>query len=396
MGEISGAINEYNNGKIVKSILLIAHSSAEAGGGEDDFLRLLKHLYGRYTLYAAFPQGPRVNVYKKYVRDSIILNYNIFHFTSFKLMEYMKYLKRGYDDGDSLLSFLSDKKIDVCFINSSVSFVLIPSIVKKKIPIVLSIKEVISPSLVRKIVYKFISKYVCAVIVISDLLRKLYKDITRLKKCYLVHSAIEFENICIDEILRNKLAESRNFTILNIGVIAKHKSQETLIEAIEGRYTGIEVKFIGQIGEESYLQYLKSRIGFSKNNYIFKGIMSKEDVLSEISNCDCVVITSLSEGQSIVAIEAMYLEKPLIASKVGIISEVLINGQNGLIFEPGDSDTLSKQIGKLFNDRNFAKNLSKGNRKIIEEKFILNENLNKIEKILLNCVNDGSDSNPKL
>jgi len=71
--------------------------------------------------------------------------------------------------------------------------------------------------------------------------------------------------------------------------------------------------------------------------------------------CDVIVIASLrTEASPIVLREAFASGRPVIATKVGDIPEILQNGENGLLIEPGDSQAMAAAIMEFINDPKLA------------------------------------------
>jgi glycosyltransferase involved in cell wall biosynthesis len=78
---------------------------------------------------------------------------------------------------------------------------------------------------------------------------------------------------------------------------------------------------------------------------------------------DIVVFPSLfSEGCPISLLEAMAVGRPVIASRVAAIPEILRDGENGLLVEPGSSDEIASAIRRLAHDPALAKRIGDGAR----------------------------------
>ncbi|KXH74437.1 MAG: hypothetical protein AM326_00110 [Candidatus Thorarchaeota archaeon SMTZ-45] len=97
------------------------------------------------------------------------------------------------------------------------------------------------------------------------------------------------------------------------------------------------------------------------NNVKCIGFMPFNRLVEYYAASDVFVHPSLHEAFGLTVLEAMAMEKPIIASNIGGIPEVL--GTTGLLFTPSDYIDLSKKIKKLLNDREFANALSKRARK---------------------------------
>ncbi len=76
----------------------------------------------------------------------------------------------------------------------------------------------------------------------------------------------------------------------------------------------------------------------------------QKDVSGFYQACDIIVLPSLSEGMPMVALEAMSFAKPVIATRVGGIPEVVVDDVTGLLVDPLDHKALAKAIVKLLGD----------------------------------------------
>jgi len=82
-----------------------------------------------------------------------------------------------------------------------------------------------------------------------------------------------------------------------------------------------------------------------------------EDPYSFINQIDININTSYSESFPYVILEGGVFKKPIIASNVGGVKDLVIDGETGLLFEPGDVDTLSKHILTLIENEKFREEL---------------------------------------
>lgn len=86
---------------------------------------------------------------------------------------------------------------------------------------------------------------------------------------------------------------------------------------------------------------------------------------------DIVVVPSLSEGFGIVAAEAMALGKPVIASRVGGLPEVVEDGVTGILVDPDDPAALASAITVLLSDPDRARAMGEAGRVRVQENFTL-------------------------
>ena len=118
-----------------------------------------------------------------------------------------------------------------------------------------------------------------------------------------------------------------------------------------------------------------------KNNFIFTG---KIDNAAELLPAfDIYACSSVKEGLSYTIIEAMQAGLPIAATNVGGNSELITDGQEGLLVEPQNSEALAQAINKLINDKNLRQNLgSNAKQKAINE-FSLKKMIAATKKIYL-------------
>ncbi len=105
------------------------------------------------------------------------------------------------------------------------------------------------------------------------------------------------------------------------------------------------------------------------------------DVKNYIGMFDIFVLASLNEGMGRVILEAMVCSKPVIASCVGGIPELVNEGKNGLLFSAGDSDALAKVMIQLANDNKKMEDFGKEGKKYATEKFSLDKMIKDIDDL---------------
>lgn len=97
----------------------------------------------------------------------------------------------------------------------------------------------------------------------------------------------------------------------------------------------------------------------------------QKDISQWLEISDVVVIPSLRDAFGLVAIEAMASKKPLIASDVEGLSEVVTDGQDGLLVPPNDARSLADAINELLSDAGKAASLAATAHRTYKERFTL-------------------------
>jgi glycosyltransferase involved in cell wall biosynthesis len=112
---------------------------------------------------------------------------------------------------------------------------------------------------------------------------------------------------------------------------------------------------------------------------IFLG--SRRDVPAVLESIDLYVQPSLQEGLSIILLEALAMRRPVIATAVGGNSEVIVNGESGLLIPARDRQALAAAVADLLSDKEKANRLAQGARLRIEENFDIRDTVRKTEAL---------------
>lgn len=108
----------------------------------------------------------------------------------------------------------------------------------------------------------------------------------------------------------------------------------------------LQLRMFGRGGNEKLIAY----IGNTDQIKIFSWA-DQVTLLSEYDNADVFVLPSYIEGLPMVILEAMGRGLPIIASNVGGIPEIVMDGYNGFLIEPGDIDSLVQKMRLLADDK---------------------------------------------
>jgi glycosyltransferase involved in cell wall biosynthesis len=132
------------------------------------------------------------------------------------------------------------------------------------------------------------------------------------------------------------------------------------------RSSGLKVLIVGEGPERTNLERLASQWGID-SKVIFAG--QREDVYDLISAMDLFVLPSLSEGIPMALLEALALGVPVLASHVGGIPEVLVQGQTGLLVPPRDEKALADACLYLLENKEKARLLADRGKKLVQDRF---------------------------
>jgi glycosyltransferase involved in cell wall biosynthesis len=112
---------------------------------------------------------------------------------------------------------------------------------------------------------------------------------------------------------------------------------------------------------------------------IFTG--RRDDVPAVTAALDVAVLPSYREAQGLSILEAMALSRPVVASAVGGIPEMIEDGRSGLLVPPHDRDALARAVSRLLLDHPYADTLGRAGRELVHERFCVELMVRAVESI---------------
>jgi glycosyltransferase involved in cell wall biosynthesis len=181
-----------------------------------------------------------------------------------------------------------------------------------------------------------------------------------------------------------------------VGVIARlepEKGHPTLLEAWPRVLAAVPDAHLLVVGEGSRCDDLRAQaasLGLlgSKpakprselgRRVVFTG--RRDDVPAVTAALDVAVLPSYREAQGLSILEAMALSRPVVASAVGGIPEMIEDGRSGLLVPPRDPEALAAAISRLLLDHPFADTLGRAGRELTHERFCVELMVRAIESI---------------
>lgn len=381
-----------------KKLLFVSHSSEKAGGAEDELEKIIDYLIsfeGEYEIHTIFPEGYRKEYFINNSDKYLIYERCHLPVTPNKILDYYGFLKSYFKQKKLITKFTENKEYDVCIFN--VSVLIWPMLVLRRYKNIVFVREDVNPKFIKKILHKILKKIAAYVIFVSKGNEQEFKENTKFKNTETLFSSVEeYVNINEDYYFRNidpkigKKIKSQEIKLCCMGTITARKNQLSLIKAIkyikDNNNNNSPLLFLAGDNEIDLNYYLKCKKFIDENNLkediIFTGHLNKNDYYSLLNNIDILLIPSTSEGFPLVLSAALKYGKPIIATKVGGIEDIIINNINGILMNDTKPKTISDAISIIMKNNHFRDELIRNAIKTYKEYFSLNENLTKIKGII--------------
>lgn len=199
------------------------------------------------------------------------------------------------------------------------------------------------------------------IIALSPSWKDFYSDVVGAKNVCVVPNIVPEPKIFEKEKLNGC------FNLLYLGHINKAKGIFDLVEMIKENHDEYRGKMMLHIGggmfeEEKLKQFvLEHQL---QDVVTMHGWVIGDDKAKLLSNADAFILPSYVEGQPVSIIEAMSYGLPILSTKVGGIPEMVADGGNGFLFEPGDKKNMKCLINKLIDDKELRVSMSKKSKEL--------------------------------
>jgi sugar transferase (PEP-CTERM/EpsH1 system associated) len=152
------------------------------------------------------------------------------------------------------------------------------------------------------------------------------------------------------------------FLVGTVGRLAEIKRQDVLLRGFARlleKVPGARLVLVGGGPEREALEGLARDLGIADRS-TFAGVRDRPEEF--LAAMDAFALTSRSEGTPLAVLEAWAAGKPVVASAVGGIPELVRDGETGILFPPGDSNALAERLVRLANDPAVRTRLGKAGR----------------------------------
>lgn len=234
---------------------------------------------------------------------------------------------------------------------------------------------------------KIVIRYYDKVIAVSEAMRRELLAIgISPQKLVAIHNAIDtedFKKSGSSDIRRQLNLNEQTPLVGTISRLSKEKNLETLLFAAKeviSKEKEVRFLIVGEGPERINLESLANKLKI-KDNIILLG--HREDIKKIYETINLLVSTSATEGLPNTILEALSMGVPVVATKVGGVGEIIKDGVNGLLFQPGDVVGIAGGIMRILSDSVLASNFTQKGRELICNNFLFDARMKKIERLYL-------------
>ena len=284
-------------------------------------------------------------------------------------------LRRSYDPRAimPLVRYLKVKGVDVVITHGS-SGCLIPRLaaILANVPVIIHVEHNVSDSkkLHNILVERWLAKFTDTIVCISKSAGTSLLRYVKIKsnKVVTIPNGLNTERF---------LSLTKNATIntngpKRVGIVGRFNEQKGHIYFVEAAarivetFQNVEFIFVGDGTLRSMIEQRINDKGLSSYSH-FLGL--RNDVGELLQSFDVFVLASLWEGMPISLLEAQYFGVACVVTNVGGNPEVVSDGYNGLLVEPGDPDALASAILKLLINDDLRKDFGMHGQQVFARRF---------------------------
>jgi glycosyltransferase involved in cell wall biosynthesis len=163
------------------------------------------------------------------------------------------------------------------------------------------------------------------------------------------------------EQIRARTREPGPLRLLFLANVTPLKGIHVLLEALRLVTSDFRLDVIGSLTvDPPYAREMQQKVIAQglRSKILFHGILDGEALAQKLRESQVLVIPSFYEGFGISFLEGMAFGLPAIGTTAGAIPQLISNGENGFLIDPGDSGKLAQTIQELASNREYLDRLS--------------------------------------
>ena len=160
-----------------------------------------------------------------------------------------------------------------------------------------------------------------------------------------------------------------NQTILFAGIMTRRKNVTGLVRAfdtVHKRIPSARLVIVGPSPEADYAEEVQAlvRLLDLQDAVSFRGFLENRELIACLAQSRCVVLFSNEETSPTIIAQAMAMGRPIVASRVGGIPELVEEGKSGFLVDAGDEEALSEKLIQVLTSDGLVHEMGDYNRRV--------------------------------
>lgn len=179
---------------------------------------------------------------------------------------------------------------------------------------------------------------------------------------------------------------AQKMVVGTVARLAPQKGVENFIRAaamVAQEFDGAAFLVIGDGPLRGELERKSAGLGLG-GRLFFAG--ERQDVPLIMPCLDVFVLASLTEGMPVTVLEALSARRPVVATRVGGVPEIITDGVDGRLVDPGDVPGLAAAVLELLGDRDKSGRLGKEGGALVDRRFTVEEMAVRTERVYMELV----------
>ncbi len=179
--------------------------------------------------------------------------------------------------------------------------------------------------------------------------------LARVDLAYSTFDSEEVDSVRADPLPRAELEarlglDSGCFLVVTVGQFVERKGYATLLTAARSvlqRHGGVQFLWLSTAAPDEQARARLSAAGLGRRFLVLEPAQlaaTRRDLLRAVQAADVFALPSLQEGLPLALVEALALERPVVATGVNAIPEAVVHGESGLLVPPGEAQALAEAL----------------------------------------------------
>lgn len=228
---------------------------------------------------------------------------------------------------------------------------------------------------------------------IQETMKEIHPD--RIRVCYegvdlSRYDSDKYSHLYSAQVRSEHGIDVNNTVLATIARLDPGKGHEYLLQTaarVIKKHPTVTFIIAGDGSEKARIEKMAQALRISEH-VVFTGFV--DDIARLLSSVDLLIHPSLAEGLSNSVMEAMAMAKPVVATDVGGMSELIVHGETGLMVPPMDSERLTEATLELLTDKNRMNAMGAAGRRRVEAHFNREVQVKVLEDFLQNEVDKAA------